>query len=66
MTNYVPRWQSQTINKVRKQRRVLLLTGPRQCGKTTLVKQLDSRSTEFRTLDDGTLRQAADADPQAL
>ena len=66
MTNYVPRWQSQTINKLRKQRRVLLLTGPRQCGKTTLVKQLYSSSTGFRTLDDGTLRQAADADPQGF
>jgi len=45
------------------ERRVLLLAGPRQCGKTTLVKTLSSRTVEYRTLDDGTLRELAEADP---
>jgi predicted AAA+ superfamily ATPase len=42
---------------------VLLLTGPRQCGKTTLVKQLPAKNTEYRTLDDVTLKEIAEADP---
>ncbi len=63
---YFPRWQSQTIETAMKERRVLLLTGPRQCGKTTLVRRLTSKDTEYRTLDDGTLKETAEADPQGF
>ena len=59
MTKYLPRWQSQTIETAMKERRVLLLTGARQCGKTTLVRQIASKDTEYRTLDDGTLQEIA-------
>ena len=45
------------------ERRVLLLTGPRQCGKTTLVRNLDREDTEYQTLDDGISRELADVDP---
>ncbi len=48
------------------ERRVLLLSGPRQCGKTTLAHQLESAETEYRTLDDGTLKEAAENDPQGF
>ena len=48
------------------ERRVLLLGGPRQCGKTTLARELESDQTEYRTLDDGTLREAAKNDPQGF
>ena len=41
----------------------MLLAGPRQCGKTTLVRQLESQKAEYRTLDDGTLRELAESDP---
>lgn len=48
------------------ERRVLLLTGPRQCGKTTLARSLVSADTEYRTLDDLTLKQAAENDPHGF
>jgi len=63
MADYLYRWQYQTIMTAMKERRVLLLTGPRQCGKTTLVKQLPAENTEYRTLDDVTLKEIAEADP---
>lgn len=44
-------------------RRVLLLSGARQCGKTTLAKQLRSDTVEYVTLDDPIAREAAQADP---
>ena len=46
------------------ERRALLLTGPRQSGKTTLARELESEQVEYRTLDDSTLREAAESDPQ--
>lgn len=60
------RWQKTTINQLLLERRVLLLSGPRQCGKTTLARELESDETEYRTLDDGTLREAAENDPQGF
>lgn len=48
------------------ERRVLLLSGPRQSGKTTLARELESDQTEYRTLDDSTLREAAEVDPQGF
>ncbi len=42
---------------------VVLVTGPRQCGKTTLVRDLVRGRREFLTLDDDTTLAAAHADP---
>ncbi|MDY6793436.1 MAG: ATP-binding protein [Thermodesulfobacteriota bacterium] len=66
MMERYPRWQKATIKKLMFERRVLLLSGPRQCGKTTLARELESNQTEYRTLDDGTLREAAENDPQGF
>ena len=66
MTRFYPRWQKATIKQLLSERRVLLLTGPRQSGKTTLARELESDRTEYRTLDDGTLREAAENDPQGF
>ncbi len=66
MEKILPRWQEKAIKTARKERRVLLLGGPRQCGKTTLVKQLETKTVEYRTLDDGTLRGAAENDPKSF
>ena len=60
------RWQKATIKQLLLERRVLLLSGPRQCGKTTLARELESDETEYRTLDDSTLREAAGNDPQGF
>ena len=44
--------------------RVVLVTGPRQCGKSTLVKLVaKGRAAEWRNLDTEVTRQAAIADP---
>jgi len=66
MIELYPRWQKVTIEHLMSERRVLLLSGPRQCGKTTLARELESNETEYRTLDDGTLREAADNDPEGF
>ena len=66
MIELYPRWQKAIIKQLMLERRVLLLSGPRQCGKTTLAHQLESTETEYRTLDDVTLREAAENDPQGF
>lgn len=48
------------------ERRVLMLSGPRQSGKTTLARELESDQAEYRTLDDSTLTEAAQNDPQGF
>ncbi len=60
------RWQKQAIEKQIKNRRVLLLSGARQCGKTTLAKELVSKNTIYRTLDDLATRRFAENDPHGF
>ena len=60
------RWQIDSIKRDLSTRRVLILAGPRQCGKTTLAKSLASPSTIYRTLDDLTLLAAAQNDPHGF
>jgi predicted AAA+ superfamily ATPase len=60
------RWQESILLNSLNQRRVLLLTGARQCGKTTLAKMLASNNTIYRTLDDLTLLNAAQSDPKSF
>lgn len=57
------RWQEKLIEQALSSRRVLLLTGPRQCGKTTLVKNLLKVDKRYYTLDDTTLLESAKNDP---
>lgn len=64
MSTLYPRWQKNVIAQALKNRRVLLLSGARQCGKTTLARQLVSAQTAYRTLDDLTLKKLAESDPQ--
>ena len=64
MRQLYSRWQMYTIQQAMTSRRVVLLAGPCQCGKTTLAKQLLSEERTYRTLDDATLREAAEKDPQ--
>jgi len=63
--NYA-RWQEDKIKQSLKSRRVLLLVGPRQCGKTTLAKELATDKSIYLTLDDVTLLDAALSDPRGF
>jgi predicted AAA+ superfamily ATPase len=42
---------------------VVMVIGPRQCGKTTLVQQFDNKARDYVTLDDDTALAAARNDP---
>ena len=44
--------------------KVLLVTGPRQVGKTTLLMNLKPDDMEYITLDDEVLRNLARSDPK--
>lgn len=63
MTFYM-RWQAHQLKHALKTRRVVFLSGPRQCGKTTLVKKFISHDVSYLTLDDSALRESAILDPQ--
>jgi len=64
MKEIYSRWQKHSVAQAMTTRRVVLLVGARQCGKTTLAKQLISDDTTYLTLDDVTLKEAAENDPQ--
>lgn len=60
------RWQEKSIKDALNSRRVVILSGARQCGKTTTSKTIVDKDCIFRTLDDTTLLQAAQSDPQTF
>lgn len=62
MSHY-PRWQTAVVKATLTKRRVVILAGARQSGKTTLAKLLSLKNTEYRTLDDKVLLEAAVHDP---
>lgn len=66
MSKMYSRWQKKLIVQAIKTRRVLLLSGARQCGKTTLAKQIALADTAYRTLDDVALKQIAENDPNGF
>ena len=64
---HIPRWKASSVLDAMKTRRVVVLAGARQCGKTTLAKSLQqSAEVIYRTLDDLALLAAAQADPHGF
>lgn len=61
-----PRWQESNIKSALNGRRVVILSGSRQCGKTTTSKDIKNNQSIYRTLDDSTLLEAAKNDPQGF
>ena len=67
MSLFYNRWQQQTIERALQTRRVLLIGGARQCGKTTLAKELEtSENINYLTLDDPATRRVAESDPRGF
>lgn len=65
--NYIHRAMEDTFLRLSKEFAVLLLTGPRQVGKTTMLQKLaaeEKRGREYVSLDDLTERQMAKNDPK--
>ena len=60
------RWQEKNIKDALSSRRVVILSGARQCGKTTTSKTIVDKDCIFRTLDDTTLLLAAQSDLQTF
>lgn len=60
---YLKRTLGITIEKISQTFPVLLLTGPRQVGKTTLLQHLESDRRTYVTLDDPLTRELAQEDP---
>jgi uncharacterized protein len=66
MYSQVIRWQQASITAALATSRVLLLEGPRQCGKTTLLQAIQGPGTTYLTLDDPQLQAAARSDPRGF
>ncbi|MDR2368696.1 MAG: ATP-binding protein [Deltaproteobacteria bacterium] len=60
---YIPRAVEDTIRKISKTTPVLLVTGARQVGKTTLLSKLAEPNRDYVTLDDPRARYMAKTDP---
>jgi len=61
-----PRFATQQVATALADTPVVLLTGPRQCGKTTLVRELLQDDRTYVSLDDDTVLSAARSDPTGL
>jgi len=60
---YIKRAMEETVLDIGRSFPVLLITGPRQAGKTTLLKKLSGGNRQYVTLDDPLLRKLAATDP---
>ena len=58
-----PRLSAELVTTALKDTPVVMVTCPRQSGKTTLVRDLVAGNREFITFDDDTLLAAARSDP---
>lgn len=63
----IPRKLHHRITELLQEFRIVYLTGSRQAGKTTLAKEVaDATGMRYFTLDDQSLREVANSDPQGL
>ncbi len=63
----LPRHAQRTVEEALTDTRVVLVNGARQCGKSTIARQIsDARSGAWRSLDRASIRQAAEFDPTSF
>ena len=63
MKKYIKQTLKKSIEQASKSFKVILLTGPRHVGKTTLLEEISKNSRSYVTLDDQNMRIAAQKDP---
>ena len=62
----IQRWQKNTLENALETRRIVIISGARQAGKTTLAKRIVSKNAIYRTLDDSALLKVALDDPKGF
>ena len=62
----IKRWNLRVLAKALKTRRAVIISGARQCGKSTLLEMFFDDGVEIRSLDSKRLRDAALLDPQSF
>lgn len=62
----LPRFAADRVRAALRDTPVVMIVGPRQCGKTTLVRDLITEDRTYTTLDDETALQGAREDPAAF
>lgn len=58
-----PRFSAARVATALKDTPVVMVNGPRQCGKTTLIREFANSGRAYITLDDDTVLEAARGDP---
>jgi predicted AAA+ superfamily ATPase len=66
MSKEYKRWQVECVNEALKLRRIVVVSGARQAGKTTLSRQILSKTGDYRTLDDTDMLNFALSDPKGF
>jgi len=64
--NYIPRTLEPVLKRAAREFPAVVLTGPRQSGKTTLLSHLFGKSYRYVSLEPPDVRAAADADPRGF
>ena len=66
MREEFPRWQAESVKNALKSRRVVVVSGGRQTGKTTLLNQVLAKDSVLLSLDDVNLLKSAKDDPKGF